>query len=53
MSGKLVRTWNADGGDIDHFSMPTGITMGPDGSIWVADTENNRINKFTLPLPQQ
>ena len=49
MSGKLVRTWNADGGDIDHFSMPTGITMGPDGSIWVADTENNRINKFVLP----
>ena len=53
MSGKLVRTWNADGGDIDHFSMPTGITMGPDGSIWVADTENNRINKFILPQPQQ
>ncbi|MBQ6502832.1 MAG: glycosyltransferase family 39 protein [Flexilinea sp.] len=49
MNGKLVRTWNADGGDIDHFSMPTGITMGPDGSIWVADTENNRINKFILP----
>lgn len=49
MNGKLVRTWNADGGDIDHFSMPTGITMGPDGSIWVADTENNRVNKFILP----
>jgi len=49
MKGKLVRTWNADGGDIDHFSMPTGITMGPDGSIWVTDTENNRINKFILP----
>ena len=49
LSGNLVRTWNADGGDIDHFSMPTGITMGPDGSLWVADTENNRINKFILP----
>ena len=49
MNGKLVRTWNADGGDIDHFSMPTGITMGPDGSIWVADTENSRVNKFILP----
>jgi streptogramin lyase len=30
--------------------MPTGITMAADGSIWVADTENNRINKFILPL---
>ncbi|MBQ6517462.1 MAG: TIGR03663 family protein [Anaerolineaceae bacterium] len=48
MSGKLVRTWNADGGDIDHFSMPTGITIGPDGSVWVADTENNRVNKFIV-----
>ena len=49
MTGKLVRTWNADGGDIDHFSMPTGITMGSDGSIWVVDTENSRVNKFILP----
>ncbi len=49
MAGKLVRTWNADGGNIDHFSMPIGIAMGPDGSIWVADAENNRINKFVLP----
>lgn len=49
MDGKLVRTWNADGGDIDRFSMPTGITMGPDGSVWVVDTENNRVNKFILP----
>ncbi len=49
LGGKLVRTWNADSGDIDHFSMPTGITMGPDGSIWVADTENNRVNRFMLP----
>ena len=49
MTGKLVRTWNGNGGDIDQFSMPTGITMGPDGGIWVVDTENNRVNKFVLP----
>ena len=42
-------TWNGNGGDLDRFSMPTGITMGPDGSIWVVDTENNRVNKFVLP----
>ena len=53
MTGKLVRTWNGNGGDIDQFSMPTGITTGPDGSIWVVDTENNRVNKFVLPQGQQ
>ena len=49
MNGTLVRTWNADGGDIDHYCMPTGITMAADGSIWVTDTEHGRINKFILP----
>ena len=50
MTGTLVRTWNGNGGDIDRFSMPTGITMAADGSVWVVDTENNRVNQFTLPL---
>ncbi|MBR6090148.1 MAG: glycosyltransferase family 39 protein [Anaerolineaceae bacterium] len=48
LQGKLVRTWNGAGGDIDRFSMPTGITLGPDNSIWVVDTENNRVNQFVL-----
>ena len=42
-------TWNADGGDIDHYCMPTGITLDSDGSIWVVDTEHSRVNKFILP----
>ncbi len=49
MGGSLVRTWNADGGDIDHYCMPTGITLASDGSLWVVDTEHCRINKFILP----
>ena len=49
MGGNLIRTWNADGGDIDHYCMPTGITLAPDGSIWVVDTEHGRVNKFILP----
>ncbi|MBQ6509600.1 MAG: glycosyltransferase family 39 protein [Flexilinea sp.] len=49
MGGNLVRTWNADGGDIDHYCMPTGITLASDGSIWVVDTEHARVNKFILP----
>ena len=49
MNGKLVRTWNGAGGDIDRYSVPTGITLAPDGSVWVVDMENNSVNKFVLP----
>jgi sugar lactone lactonase YvrE len=40
----------ADGtGTAASFLGPEGITMGPDGSIYVADTFNNRIRKVTFP----
>ncbi len=49
MSGQLIRTWNGNGGDIDNYSLPTGITVGPDGAVWVVDTENCRVNRFVIP----
>ncbi len=49
MSGQLIRTWNGNGGDIDNYSMPTGIAIGPDGAVWVVDTENCRVNRFAVP----
>ena len=33
------------GGAAGQFKVPTGISLGPDGSVWVADTQNNRIQK--------
>jgi sugar lactone lactonase YvrE len=39
-----VATGPTDGG---IFNQPWGIALGPDGSVYVADTWNHRIQKFT------
>jgi DNA-binding beta-propeller fold protein YncE len=51
--GNVLHTWGsyADSSQGDApggtFFEPWGITVGPDGSVYVADTWNHRIQKFT------
>jgi uncharacterized protein (TIGR03663 family) len=52
-AGRLVLTWGAEGVTASGqtappgtFNQPWGIAVGPDGSVYVADTWNHRIQKF-------
>jgi DNA-binding beta-propeller fold protein YncE len=52
-AGKLLGEWGVfgDGANIPNpigtFNEPWGIAVGPDGSVYVSDTWNHRIQKFT------
>jgi len=43
---ELVATWGSLGADDGRFNNPTGIAVDGEGNIYVADTGNNRIQKF-------
>jgi predicted membrane-bound mannosyltransferase/DNA-binding beta-propeller fold protein YncE len=51
--GNVLETWGsfADGVSIPAavgtFNEPWGIAVGPDGSVYVSDTWNHRVQKFT------
>jgi len=48
---KLTSSWGRSGSGSGEFNRPIGIAVGPDGSVFVSDTLNNRIQKFELPAP--
>jgi len=48
-SGEFVRTWGEYGSGPDHFGSTSGIAVDGQGRVWVSDTANNRIMRFSLP----
>ncbi|MDC7232444.1 MAG: hypothetical protein PQJ58_04385 [Spirochaetales bacterium] len=48
-AGELITTIGQYGSDRDQFSLPTGIAVGQEGILFVADSYNARIKKM-VPL---
>jgi DNA-binding beta-propeller fold protein YncE len=40
-------SWGAAGSSDGQFNNPAFLATGPDGSVYVSDTSNNRVQKFT------
>jgi DNA-binding beta-propeller fold protein YncE len=43
----VVDQWGSEGSGDGQFSIPSDLAVGSGGSIYVADSANNRIQKFT------
>ncbi len=45
-SGNFIMRWGDSGSGDGQFNFPWGIAVSSDGSVYVADTNNNRVQKF-------
>ena len=44
---EFLRTWGNVGTGPGQFRLPDGLAVDTGGTVWVADRDNNRIQKFT------
>ena len=49
--GEFLTQWGSEGDRDGQFAGPTGIAVGENGVIYVADTHQDRIQKFGSPTP--
>ena len=45
--GVFGSKWGTEGTGAGQFDMPNGVAVAPDGSVYVLDFQNDRIQKFT------
>ena len=50
--GEVLSTWGFQGESLTEMNYPTGLFADEMGGLWVGDTKNNRILRFTLPTFQ-
>jgi DNA-binding beta-propeller fold protein YncE len=50
-NGNLIAEWGDLGNGDGQFDGPSGISVDPLGNVYVSDSGNNRIQKFSLTLP--
>ncbi|MBC7877035.1 MAG: TIGR03663 family protein [Anaerolineales bacterium] len=48
-NGELIRTWGDFGDSNSSFGLASGIAIDNEGHVWVTDSVNNRLMRFTLP----
>ncbi len=46
--GEFVSKWGERGEGDGQFNLPSGIAVAPDGSIYVADQTNHRVQKILV-----
>ena len=47
MMVSLSKSWGNEGTDNGQFDFPSGVAVDIDGNVFVTDTQNHRIQKFT------
>lgn len=47
--GQFIQYWGGFGSGPDQFSLPTGLSAGEDGNLWVTDTGAHRMMQFQVP----
>lgn len=47
ITGLILRQWGERGSQSGQFNTPWGIAIGPDTTVYVADANNKRVQRFT------
>ena len=49
--GRFLEKWGLRGTGLGELSQPTALALDCAGSVYVADTNNNRVERFDLVSP--